>query len=230
MCSSDLLGQVLERAVPIAERASGLRTREPRSVDVDVDLGGGRRLRGTVPQVFGDRLVPASYSRLGAPHRLQSWIQLLALAATDPDHAWTAHTLGRPTNSRSRDRVGMSLLGPLDHRAQEWLRDLVDLRDLGLQAPLPIPLRTSLAYARKRRTQMGAAEALDAVGRYEWADGRFPGECSEAAHRRLWPDRVLPGVAEPASAAEQAPGEVGRFGSLALRVWAPLLDAEQGSW
>ena len=65
--------------------------------------------------------------------------------------------------------------------------------------------------------------------RYEWADGRFPGECSDPAHLLLWPDRAFPGLG-PARPGEQADGETTRFGSLALRVWSPLLTAEQGSW
>ena len=52
----------------------------PRAVDVAVDLGDGRRLVGTVPEVYGDRLVSVTYSRLGPKHRLASWVRLLALA------------------------------------------------------------------------------------------------------------------------------------------------------
>ncbi len=48
------------------------------------------------PEVYGDRLVPVHYSRLGAKHRIASWVNLLALTASDDDHNWTAHTLGRP--------------------------------------------------------------------------------------------------------------------------------------
>lgn len=224
-----ILGDVATRAEPLAAEARRLRTRPPRAVDIDVDLGDGRRLRGTVPEVYGDRLVPVAYSRLGAKARLESWIRLLALTCSDDDHAWTAHTLGRHPNSRSRDPIGVSLLGPLDHSALGHLRDLVALRDAGLTAPLPLPIKASMAYARKRRTRMPVAEALDAVTRFEWADGRFPGECSDPAHVRLWPDRAFPGL-DPARPGEEADGETTRFGSLALRVWSPLLTAEQGSW
>ena len=72
----------------------------PRAVDVAVDLGDGRRLVGTVPEVYGDRLVSVTYSRLGAKHRLASWVRLLALAAADEDRSWTAHTIGRRTAAR----------------------------------------------------------------------------------------------------------------------------------
>ncbi|WGL52390.1 exodeoxyribonuclease V subunit gamma [Nocardioides sp. BP30] len=225
-----LLGEILEKAAPLARQALDLRTRPVRAVDIDVDLGGGRRLRGTVPGVYGDRLVPVSFSRLGATHRLQSWIQLLALAASDEDSAWTAHTVGRPTNSRSRTPVGLSQLGPLDHRAVGLLRDLVALRDSGLTEPLPFPLKASLTYARQRRTQASSDEALDKAG-WDWRDGRFPGECSDPEQVRAWgAGAPIPGVAIAPLPAEAFDGETHRFGALAMRVWSPLLVAEQGSW
>jgi exodeoxyribonuclease V gamma subunit len=207
-----------------------LRTRPATSVDVDVDLGDGRRLRGTVPEVYGDRLVPVSYSRLGATHRLQSWIRLLALAATDEDRVWTAHTLGRPTNSRSRTPYSVSQLGPLDHTARDVLRDLVALRDGGLTAPLPLPLKASFAYARQRRTQATTDAALQKAG-WDWEDGRFPGEQSDPEQARAWgPGARIPGLDEQPGDGEAYPGESTRFGALALRLWSPLLIAEQGSF
>lgn len=225
-----VLADVMGKAQPLAAEGLRLRTRPPRAVDVDVDLGDGRRLRGTVPQVYGDRLVPVGYSRLGATHRLQSWIQLLALSATDEDHAWSAFTLGRPTNSRSRTPWSLSQLGPLDHTAGEMLRDLVAIRDVGLTEPLPLPLKSSMAYARQRRTRATADEALVKAG-WEWNDGRFPGECSDVEHVRAWGAKAaIPGLKEAPSANEEYDGETTRFGALAMRSWAPLLTAEQGSW
>jgi exodeoxyribonuclease V gamma subunit len=225
-----ILADVVTKAQPLADEGRRLRTQEPRSVDVDVDLGGGRRLRGTVPEVYGDRLVPVTYSRLGATHRLQSWIRLLALTATDDDRNWTAHTLGRPANSRSREAFGTSLLGPLDHTAVATLRDLVDLRDRGRCEPLPLPLKASLSYARQRRTHATPDEALVKAG-WDWNDGRFEGEQSNPAHRQVWgPKAPLPGLAEPPRDGEGFDGETTRFGALSLRLWSPLLTAEQGSW
>lgn len=225
-----LLGEILDKAVPLARQALELRTRPPRAVDIDVELGDGRRLRGTVPQVYGDRLVPVSYSRLGATHRLQSWIQLLALAASDEDRAWSAHTVGRPANGRSRTPFGLSQLGPLDHRARDLLRDLVALRDAGLTEPLPFPLKSSLTYARHRRTQASSDEAVDKAA-WDWRDGRFPGECSDAEQVRAWGAKApIPGLDTAPLPDEAYDGETHRFGALAMRVWSPLLIAEQGSW
>jgi exodeoxyribonuclease V gamma subunit len=179
--------------------------------------------------VYGDRVVAVTYSRLAAKHRLASWVQLLALAASDEDRSWTAHTIGRPRGG-SREETATSLLGPLDHTAADVLRDLVALRDRGLCEPLPLPLKASLSYARARRTHADAAEALRKAG-YDWSDGRFPGEQSEPAALRAWGhvDR-LPGSNEPPRPGEVFAGETSRFGALALRVWSPLLTAEQGSW
>jgi exodeoxyribonuclease V gamma subunit len=224
-----MLGQILDRAGPIRDVAADLRTTPPRAVDVAVDLGDGRRLVGTVPEVYGDRLVSVTYSRLGAKHRLASWVRLLALTASDDDRNWTAHTIGRP-HSRSRDSTVTSLLGPLDHTSLEVLRRLVALRDRGLRAPLPLPLKASLGYARARRTHADVADALVKAG-YDWKDGRFPGEQSEPAALKVW-GRIdePPEVGERPGPGEEFPGETGRFGALAMTVWSPLFEAEQGSW
>ena len=225
-----LLSDIVGKAEPLAREALALRTRPATSVEVDVDLGHGRRLRGTVPDVYGDRLVPVSYSRLGATHRLQSWIRLLALASTDEDRAWTAHTLGRPTNGRSRAAYSLSQLGPLDHTAVEILRDLVALRDRGLTEPLPLPLKSSFGYARQRRTQAPVDAALQKVG-WDWEDGRYPGEQSDPEQVRAWGVGAgVPGLDQPPGEGEEHPGETTRFGALSLRLWSPLLAAEQGSF
>ncbi|HQR27197.1 MAG TPA: exodeoxyribonuclease V subunit gamma [Nocardioides sp.] len=225
------LGELVERARPLAATALSLRTRPATAVDVDVDLGGGRWLRGTVPGVYGDRLVPVSYSRLGATHRLQTWVHLLALAAADPDRSWTAHTIGRPANSRSPLGQAVSVLGPVDdHTARELLGRLVALRDRGLAGPLPLPLKTSFTYARLRRTHASHAEAVRKAG-FDWYDGTFPGEGADPAQVRVWGARAaLPGLAERPRPGEEHPGETTRFGALAMGLWSPLLDAEQGSW
>jgi exodeoxyribonuclease V gamma subunit len=224
-----LLRGIADEAGPLADAAGGLRTSPARAVDVELDVGGGRSLRGTVPGVHGDRLVAVSFSRLGGKHRLQSWIRLLALAASDDDRPWVAYTLGRPANPRSRGTWQGSRLGPLDHTAVDLLRDLVALRDRGLTEPLPLPVKTSLAYAEARRTGADPADARFRAGQ-KWADGRFDGECSDPEHVRvLGPGAPLPGTGEEPRPGEEHPGETARFGALAMRAWSPLLQNERFS-
>jgi exodeoxyribonuclease V gamma subunit len=63
-----------------------------------------------------------------------------------------------------------------------------------------------------------------------WESGKFPGEDAEPAHVRVWgAGAPLPGQ-EPAGADLLQPPETTRFGSLAARLWVPLLRGERGSW
>jgi exodeoxyribonuclease V gamma subunit len=210
--------------VPLADEALRTIRSDPRAVDIDVDLGDGRRLRGTVPELYGDMLVRVSYSRLAAKHRLASWLRLLALAASDEDRSWRALTVGRP--QWARDQIEVSRMGPLDHRARGWLVDLVRLRDEGLCEPLALPLKTSLSYARTRRTGMDAGPAIDKAGWLWRKDGKFDGEVADPEHVLVYgAPAPLPG-----SVATDDGPEPTRFGQIALRVWAPLLESEVGSW
>ncbi|WP_183095081.1 exodeoxyribonuclease V subunit gamma, partial [Nocardioides stalactiti] len=220
-----ILHKIVGRAVPLAKEALAATASSPRAVDVDVDLGDGRRLRGTVPELYGDLLVRVSYSKLGPKHRLHSWVKLLALTASDADRPWRSLAIGRP-EGWGRSEVEVSRLAPLDHRAVGWLRDLVAIRDEGLAAPLPLPLKTSLQYARNRRTHMEPDVAFGKA-RFLWRkDGRYDGEVADAEHVVVWGDRApLPGEDRRTEGPETT-----RFGSLAMRVWAPLLESEVGSW
>lgn len=226
------LSGIVEQAIPLARQAHRLREWPGHATDIDLDLGNGRRLTGTVGSIYGSRLVPVSYSRLGAQHRLQSWVRLLALSAQDPDHSYTAHTVGR---GQLRDGgVEVSRLGPVDDRkAAELLRDLVAIYDEGLRHPLPLPLKSASIYAQYRRSQASTYEALR-VARKRWRDDRFPGEQSDKEHIELWgPKAELPGArkdgwGELANWGE--PDEPAPFGAYAVRVWRPLLDAENLPW
>ncbi|MBJ7531046.1 MAG: exodeoxyribonuclease V subunit gamma, partial [Nocardioides sp.] len=131
---------------------------------------------------------------------------------------------------RSREAVGRSLLGPVDHTAVTHLRDLVALLDQGRREPLPLPVKSSFRYATQRRTRAPQDQALEKVS-WDWDDDRFPGECSDPAHVRVWgPGAPVPGLDQAPREGEEHDGETTRFGALALRLWSPLLDSEQGAW
>jgi len=216
------LQEITARVQALCHATAEARRGEPRSVDVTVDLGGGRRLTGVVSDVRGHRIVRVHYSTLAAKHRLASWVDLLALAAGMPDASWTASTFGH-------HKVGprQSLLRPVDHRAVDLLRDLVELRDRGLREPLPMPLRTAHAYADAVRARQNPL----AKARNEWETsdrGPVPGEQDDPAHVRvLGRGAQLDWLLAPPQPHEQWNDERTRLGQHALHLWQPLFDHEQ---
>ncbi len=204
--------------------ALDLRRGDRRSVDVDVDLGDGRRLTGTVGSLWGNRLVHVFYSRLAAKHRLASWVDLLALSVGQPDESWTAHTIGRGNAAPA-----VATVGPLDHRAEGWLRELVDLYDRGMREPLPLPVKTACAYAEE--TLKGGGSEWKA--RREWQTDPFsplgiPGEDADPAHVRAFgKDAPFEVLTSPARDDERWSSESHRLGQLSLRLWGPLLSGAE---
>ncbi|WKG04684.1 exodeoxyribonuclease V subunit gamma [Mycolicibacterium sp. HK-90] len=190
----------------LATEALRYRNTDPQAYDVDIDLGTGRRLAGTVSPVFGDRSVSVTYSKLDGKHLLQSWIPLLALAAGHPDRDWSAVCIGRP---RRGDTPRVEGLGRPDDPVA-LLADLVAIYDAGRREPLPLPVKTSYAWAAARH----AGDDPEREAGYRWRSGRFPGEDEAPAHVRAWgrgaPLSRLVGLSE-----------------YSVRLWLPMLRAER---
>jgi exodeoxyribonuclease V gamma subunit len=211
---------VIDDVEPLVAATTAVLTDAGESIDITVDLG-GRAVAGTVSNVHGQTIVRATFSNLGAKHRLRAWVQLLALTAAEPGATWIAVTVGNdPRGTGQR-----STLGPVDPvAARDHLADLVALRDTGLCAPLPIATKASAEYAA-RRSRMTPDNALARAGQV-WA-GKFP-EDDDEAHRIIWGEQPSIDVLAAAAAEPGEPyGDEGsRFGQLARRIWQPLLDAE----
>ena len=207
--------EVIARAVHVHRRG------DARTHDVDVTLRSGRRLTGTVDPVHEGRLVSRTYSKLSGKHLVEAWVRMLALASHDPDRHWTSVVVGRAGGRGTAVRE--VLLGPPDQEPQSVLEDLVRLYDAGRREPLPLPVKTSYAWASARHAQDDPAHA---AGR-EWVSGRYPAEDADPAHVRVWGPRAPLSVllGEP-RADEQVEGESTRMGALAARLWLPLLRAE----
>ncbi|GAC84336.1 exodeoxyribonuclease V gamma chain [Gordonia paraffinivorans NBRC 108238] len=131
-----------------------LRPGTPQTLDVLVTLPDGRRVHGTVGDVFtGDdgraRIVRATYSRLKAKQQLTLWITLLAVAAAGDQGNSSAQRVGAGVFVGRAPRRGgtatVTLRRPDD--ALSLLFDVVRLRDEGLRRPLPLPLDPALAFA-----------------------------------------------------------------------------------
>lgn len=217
--AKEIRGQAAELAAEALRHRSGA----PSAYDVDLPLAGGRRLTGTVTPVYGTRTVSVTYSRLGGKHLLEAWIPLLALKAAGSRRDWTALCIGR---GRRNDRIERRLLGPPPD-SLATLRDLVRLYDAGRREPLPLPVRTSFAWAEARNSDR---DPLRAAG-YRWnSQNNFSGENAEPAHERVWGARAaLDVLLAPPHPGEEVPGEGTRLGALAARLWGPLLRSERSA-
>ena len=213
-------GEVRDQAMQLALAALTHRQVRPRAYDVDVTLRGGRRVTGTVTPVYGDRLVAVAYSKLDGKHLLGSWVRLLALAAHDPDHNWTALTIGRAVRGST---PAQRLLGPAPEEPLSLLEDLVALYDRGRCEPLPLPLKASFAWAGARRIGDDPREAAAK----KWRTARFPGEDAEPAHVRVWgPHAPLDCLLTEVPADDVLGEETTQLGVLSARLWGPLLRCE----
>ena len=206
--------------------SAGLRSGMPDAVDVALDLDLGIRLAGTVPGVYGDRVVRVVYSKLGPKHRLRAWVYLLALVAASPERDWKAATVGR---GRKTGTQLATLTAPTQEQARVELVSLTDLYLAGRREPLPFAAKTSCAYAEKRLKNVPVA-ASQAWAEKAWRsnfDGRDIGDFDDPEHRRVWGDAQLTAVLqEPARPGEAWADEPHRFGQLARRVWEHLLTSE----
>jgi len=213
----DVTGQVAE----VRAAAEPFLASEARKVEIAGRLG-GRALVGTVTGVHGDDLVQVSYSRLSARHRLQAWLELLALTAARP---------GRPWRAVSVARRGVSVLGPVDPGwAALVLADLVELQQTGLREPLPFAAKTSAAYAAARAGDRPLQPSLRLLA------GVWKDESDETYVRFFDPPPGTRGptgfealLAEPSRPEEErgSLAEASRFGTLARRVFHPLTSNEE---
>jgi exodeoxyribonuclease V gamma subunit len=203
--------EIRDQAALLAEAARQYRRVEPVAIDVDIDLGSGRRLTGTVSPVFVDRLVSVTYSKLGGQHLLQSWIPLLALLAHNPSRDWLAISIGR---QRRGTTPRQETLGRPAESAVDLLADLVAMYDEGRREPLPLPVKTSYAWAEATHSHGDPEREAG----FRWRTGNYPGEDQAPAHERAFgkgawlSDLVAAGL-----------------DAYACRLWLPMLRAMDGA-
>jgi exodeoxyribonuclease V gamma subunit len=132
-----------------------------------------------------------------------------------PGHEWRAAVIGRG---------GSSIFGPVEQElATKLLTELAELRRTGLSEPLPFSPKTSAEYARIRadgKTVELYAKKLEAI----WLTER------DREYESFFGPRA--GLAElmrqPSVTSEERAGtaEPSRFGTLARRIYEPLLTSE----
>jgi exodeoxyribonuclease V gamma subunit len=230
-----LLDEITDPLDELVRAGQNSGTVAPSSLDVHIELPGGRTLVGTVAGLRGNVVHTVTYSKLGAAPRLIAWLRLLALTATYPDRPFEACTIGRSRNKKftiSTARIGALGTDETSRRetADLHLHVLVDLFERGMTEPLPVYSKTSAAWAD------AVAEGRDpvAAGRDSWASGfNFEQEDRNPEHLLVFGEQVSfadllgsTGGPRPDEAPWQ-PGEATRLGVYARRLWGGLLDHEQ---
>jgi len=219
-----IVNELRDDAQQLAAAAAQFRVGDPSAVDVDIDLGDGRRVSGTVGQLFGDTFVVLTFSKLGGPHLLAAWIQLVALAAAFPARPWTAVCIGRGTDDVLVQRRLRAPGDPLG-----VLRDLVAIYDAGRCEPIPLPIKTSFAWASARFDNTANSrrrpQSPEAAARGQWKYER-----EDPAIEQIWGrDPELSVLLDRPSSVEEVEGESTRMGAYAVRLWLPMLAAEGGN-
>ncbi|WP_203337499.1 exodeoxyribonuclease V subunit gamma [Nocardioides limicola] len=202
------------------QASARFRSAQPATIDVDVDLGGGRRLIGTVAGVHDVTVLSMRWGRVKAAQRLGLWVDLLALAASRPDTAWLGCAVGK-AGGRSATKVAVArglradVVDPV-----ETLRDLVALRDLGLTTPVACPVETGAAWAERARRHRDSAGQAAAR---EWTTDRFNGYPKEDAD----PYHALAfGVGADVDVLLGRTPAAAALPAAAERIWSPLLASE----
>lgn len=207
-------GEILAAAGPLTEQfAASTQGAEGRARDIEVDLGSGRRLVGSVGGLYANRLVRVGFSRLGARQRLEAWISLVALSADGPGD-WVARVIGRGEagDAPARGTYGV-VAEPLP-----LLNDLVALHDLALSRVLPFGAETARLYAKTAGSS-----------RPRWMVERDLGDCwrkDNAGVEMVTAWGTRPSYAAITAEAPTGPGAEHLFGELAVRLWSPALLVE----
>ena len=217
-----ILDDVGRQAARLVDATTDLRSEPAEAVTVDVDLGDGRRLVGTVTDVRGDRIVRIGYSSVSPRRRLASWLDLVSLAASEPCRPWTAVTVGRQGRGTRASRVG-----PLGATASSLLRDLVAVYDAGMREPLPLPVKTSAAWAEA--VHRGRHPLYSARQAWEGKDYADPfAENRDRAFGTVFGETCSFARVSGNPHDDEDPTRQGsRLGAYAVRVWGPLLLSER---
>ena len=115
----------------------------------------------------------------------------------------------RPPQAWHDSAAGDAAAAPRSPRSN-LLADLVAMYDEGRREPLPLPTKTSFAWAEAVHSHGDPEQAA----RYRWVTGRYPGEDQEPAHERAWGKGAWLNVLIDAG-----------LDDYACRLWLPMLRA-----
>ncbi|MGV1003211.1 MAG: exodeoxyribonuclease V subunit gamma [Candidatus Nanopelagicales bacterium] len=191
--------------------------------------GESRRLVGNVTDLYGGKFVRATYSRSPVNRQLALWVELLAVSASRAGSE-ASSTGGRQPEEATRGVIlgkgsRVHLRAPDAAASRRLLADLLAVHDLGMRMPLPLVAGATREYALMRTRGRSIDVALRAAQRQ-----LSPWELQRPAWVRVYgpaADFALLNAAMTPAGAGFDRSEPSLFGALAVRVWGPLLQAEE---
>ncbi len=203
--------EISASALPIAECVRRAKARGPRPrLLVDAKLPTGRRVFGSLTDLFGPGVLHHQFARVRAKQLLSLWIQHLVFCWLSPAEAEAKSTLiGRPEKDTGRRVVEFRRVAePAQH-----LETLVKRYDQGQALPLALFPTTSLLYAELVRNQK--------------VDRGVEGQLQKSWEQELSEDVRLTRVFGSGTLLEEVrplgAGHAG-FEELALETFEPLLE------
>ena len=201
-------------AITAEATAHGVRQGGAEPFEVDVELGDRTRIVGTVPL----RLDPATpgparvqYKKVQPVDRLAAWLDLMALAASDPSGDWRSVVIGRAPDTRvvveAVDLVPAGFGAADGIEPCTALEVAVDCYWRGMREP--IPLFPVLSYEQHRSTARSS----------HWVSHWGGGDGEHAAVRLAFPDLDYQALMALPSRPGDPPGTGGRVDCFAEYLW-----------
>jgi exodeoxyribonuclease V gamma subunit len=186
-----ILDQTVHSMLDIAHRA-GMEPGPAHPFPVDARLPDGTRVVGSVALRLGvetgDPTGPAElyYSRFKPTHRVAAWLDLMALAATDPSRPWRALAVSRPDRTGADPTVNDLVPARAEDEpppsVSEALAVAVDCYRRGMTEPLPLFPKFSYNLYRGKSA------------RGSWKGFQFPEDGDRLAVRVAFGDRDFDGI------------------------------------
>ncbi|WP_139283195.1 exodeoxyribonuclease V subunit gamma [Raineyella antarctica] len=210
-----ILDRVRTDVERILRESGPLRAEAPVTRHVRVPLPATGLVLSADVTLRGGSVVSVAYGRVSARHRLTGWFDLLALAAAGALDGSRAHLFGRKDH--------LCLTAPDRGAALALLDRWVGVATVGLDTPLPLPLKTGALLATTVRSGTSATDLAGQRGlRQSWKDEQ------DANWQLLWGPDLADLVRAPRPQGLDPIGdEPVWMADLARGLWSPIDRAEE---